>query len=48
MNKTTWRNLMKQGYKLHEIDAMDIFYLFDLFAEEEQKTIVYAEQVPWL
>jgi hypothetical protein len=45
INKNTWKNLMKQGYTLPDIDEMDIFYLFDLFATE---SVVYAEEVPWL
>lgn len=39
---------MKRGYKLHEIDEMDIGFYFELFAKEPEETIVYAEQVPWL
>lgn len=48
MNKRTWKKLLREGWKLTEIDSMDLFYLFDLFAEEEKKKIVYAEEVPWL
>jgi hypothetical protein len=44
-NKETWFNLIKQGYKLPEIDMMDIFYLFELV---EVQTVVYADDVPWL
>jgi hypothetical protein len=48
--KDFYRNLMKQGWTLNQIDESDIFFLFDLYSEDEQapKTIVYADQVPWL
>lgn len=40
---------MKQGWTLNQIDESDIFFLFDLYSDNEQKkTIVYADEVPWL
>lgn len=43
-----YKDLMKQGYKLHEIDEMDIGFYFELFSEPKEEKVVYAEQVPWL
>lgn len=41
---------MNKGWPLSQIDESDIFFLFDLYTEEEEKqeTIVYADDVPWL
>jgi hypothetical protein len=40
---------MKQGWTLNQIDESDIFFLFDLYSEnEQQKKVVYADEVPWL
>jgi hypothetical protein len=47
--KNFYRDLFKKGWTLNQIDESDIFFLFDLFFEEEkQEAITYADQVPWL
>ena len=40
----------KPGYKLNEIDEMDIHFYWDLFDEyqEESNLIENADDVPWL
>ena len=51
INKDFYKFLIIQkGWTLNQIDESDIFFLFDLFSEEEEKqeAIVYADQVPWL
>lgn len=40
-----YRNLMKEGWSLHEIDEMDILFYFELIAEE--KETVYADEIQW-
>ena len=37
---------MQEGYKLHEIDQMDIFFYFELGAIEIEH--VTADEIPWL
>jgi hypothetical protein len=39
---------MDRGYKLSEIDDMDIGFFFELNRKKQEKSVVYAEQVPWL
>jgi hypothetical protein len=42
---------MTKGYKLNEIDDMDIHFYWELFDEEsekQEKVIEYADAVPWL
>lgn len=48
--KNFYRTLIKGGWTLNQIDESDIFFLFDLYSEEEStpEEIVYADQVPWL
>ncbi|MBN8249953.1 hypothetical protein JF536_11515 [Priestia flexa] len=46
--KKMYRDLMKQGYKLHELDAMDIHFFFELYmeqAETKQSKQVYIDQI---
>ncbi|WP_275950849.1 hypothetical protein [Cytobacillus citreus] len=38
----------KKGYKLTEIDEMDIGFYFELYSKEKEEKVVYADQVPWL
>ncbi|WP_231882781.1 hypothetical protein [Bacillus sp. VT 712] len=43
-----YRDLMKQGHKLHELDAMDIHFFFELYmeqAETKQSKQVYIDQI---
>lgn len=48
-NKKLYRDLVKQGWSLTQIDESDIFFLFDLLSEdEEDEVLVYADQVSWL
>lgn len=52
--KEFYRVLMKQGYKLHEIDEMDIHFYWELLQEKARsastgkESATYAEDVPWL
>lgn len=47
--KKAYRDLIKRGWKLHEIDMCDIHFLFDLLDESEEiKVAEYADDVPWL
>jgi len=41
---------MKQGYKLNEIDDMDIHFFWELLDENTNisKVAEYADDVPWL
>lgn len=43
--KRNYKTLIKDGWKLNQIDESDIFFLFELNTKEEIK---YADQVPWL
>lgn len=43
--KGLYKNLIKDGWKLNQIDEADIFFLFELNTKKEIK---YADQVPWL
>lgn len=41
--KTLYRDLMQEkGYKLHELDSMDIHFFLELFTEEKK---VYIDQI---
>lgn len=42
--------MLKSGYKLNEIDEMDIHFWFELANEEEIEEIeeVTADDIPWL
>jgi len=49
--KKFYRHLMKKnGYKLNEIDDMDIHFFWELFDEKssESNVIENADDVPWL
>ncbi|BDH62306.1 hypothetical protein MTP04_24360 [Lysinibacillus sp. PLM2] len=39
---------MKQGYKQHEIDQLDIKFWFELSRFEEEIEEVTADDIPWL
>jgi hypothetical protein len=39
---------MEEGYKLHEIDQMDIHFYLELTREPKKQVIHYADQVTWL
>lgn len=43
-----YRSLLKNGYKLHEIDAMDIHFWYELLNEEEFIEEVTADDISWL
>lgn len=43
-----YRSLLKAGYKLHEIDAMDIYFWYELATEEEIIEEVTADEIDWL
>lgn len=43
-----YRSLLKGGYKLHEIDAMDIHFWYELASEDEFIEEVTADEIPWL
>lgn len=39
----------KPGYKLNEIDEMDIHFYWDLFDEHQDSNLITnADDVPWL
>lgn len=39
----------KRGYKLNEIDGMDIHFFLELFNEHEESNVIEnADDVPWL
>lgn len=44
-----YKSLLSNGYKLNEIEEMDIFYLLYLTGEEENKEpkLTPIENVPW-
>jgi len=52
--KNFYRVLMKQGYKLIEIDEMDLHFYWELLEDNELvetaggPAVTYAEDVPWL
>lgn len=46
--KSFYKNLLKSGYKLHEIDEMDIKFWFELMMYEEEIKEVTADEIPWL
>jgi len=39
---------LKEGYKLHEIDEMDIHFWFELSDEYEEIEEVTADEISWL
>lgn len=39
------KQLMKLGYKPHEIDQMDIHFLFNLLESDEEEQKGYIDQV---
>lgn len=41
-----YRNLMKEGWTLHEIDEMDILFYFELL-QEDAPPQVYADEIQW-
>jgi len=43
--KTYYRDLLKQGWKLKDIDEMDIMYFFELMAAETKSKKVYIDQI---
>ena len=49
--KQFYRDLMKKGQSLNDIDSMDIHFFWELFDEQtevKEKLIEYADDVPWL
>jgi hypothetical protein len=36
---------LKEGYKLHEIDEMDIGFYFELIRDEEKEQEVFIDQL---
>ncbi|MCW4679985.1 hypothetical protein P9384_03775 [Bacillus pumilus] len=40
-----YSTLLKQGWKMHEIDQMDIFHYLELAAEENKPKLVPIDQV---
>lgn len=39
----------EKGYKLNEIDDMDIHFFWEIFEEEKEKTVIeFADDVSWL
>ena len=39
----------KRGYKLNEIDDMDIHFFWELYSEHEETNLIEnADDVPWL
>lgn len=47
INKQFYRDMFQRGISTNEIDKSDIFFLFDLYGEDQEK-VIYADQVPWL
>lgn len=52
--KEFYRYLMKEGYRLNEIDSMDLHFYWELLDDSKPvptadgQVITYAEDVPWL
>lgn len=49
--KKFYKDLMKKGQSLNDIDNMDIHFFWELFEEQtnvQEKVIEYADDVPWL
>ncbi|MFJ7951279.1 hypothetical protein ACIQZG_07100 [Lysinibacillus sp. NPDC096418] len=40
--------MIKEGYKLHEIDEMDIHFWFELSDDYEDMEEVTANEISWL
>jgi len=40
--------LIKEGYKLHEIDEMDIHFWFELLVDDDEIEEVTADEISWL
>lgn len=43
-----YRDLIKAGQSLYEIDEMDIHFFFELMNEEEEIEEVTADELGWL
>lgn len=43
-----YRDLLKAGYKLHEIDQMDIHFWYELMSDYEEIEEVTADDINWL
>jgi hypothetical protein len=48
INKEFYKFLFNKGWTLNQIDESDIFFLFELFNEEEEKPeqVVFIDQIP--
>lgn len=42
-----YRDLLKGGWTLRDIDEMDILFFFELYEEQQEERKVYADQVNW-
>jgi len=40
--------LIKEGYKLHEVDEMDIHFWFELTGDFDEMEEVTADEISWL
>jgi len=40
--------LIKEGYKLHEVDEMDIHFWFELTGDVDETEEVTADEISWL
>ncbi|WP_274854028.1 hypothetical protein [Bacillus methanolicus] len=45
MIKKLYRNLLKEGWTLNEIDEMDIHFYFELMEEETETKVGFIDQV---
>lgn len=47
-----YRDLLRQGMSLSEIENSDLYFLLDVIYEiedkQEKESVTYAEDVPWL
>lgn len=46
--KAFYRELIKEGYKLHEVDEMDIHFWFELTGDFDEIYEVTADEISWL
>lgn len=46
--KKFYRDLIKEGYKLHEVDEMDIHFWFELTSDFDEMEEVTADEISWL
>ncbi|MBN8253611.1 hypothetical protein [Priestia flexa] len=40
-----YKELMKQGYKLHELDAMDIHFFFELMMDQNDSSVPQPKNI---